>query len=130
MNSNMVGWFEIPVTNMDRAVAFYNKVFNIKISVHILGNITMGLFPFADNAEAKGASGSLVYNKEFYKPSSTEGVLIYFTSQSGDINDELSRIEAAGGKILQAKTQISKDHGYMALFIDTEGNRIALHSNK
>lgn len=129
MKSNMVGWFEIPVTNMNRAVAFYNTVFQIEIAVHDLGNIVMGWFPSGDNPESKGASGSLVYNKEFYKPSK-EGVLVYFTSKLGDINDELSRIEIAGGKILQAKTQISENHGFMALFLDTEGNRVALHSLK
>ncbi len=129
MKSNMVGWFEIPVKDIDRAVAFYNEVFQIKIAVHDLGELVMGWFPFAEDQEAKGASGSLVYHKEFYIPS-TEGTLVYFTSRTGDIKDELSRIEKAGGKILKPKTQISEDHGYMALFLDTEGNRVALHSLK
>ena len=123
----MVGWFEIPVNDMDRAVRFYNDVFQINIAVHPMGDLIMGWFPFAENPEAKGASGSLVYHKELYKPSK-EGTLIYFTSRTGDINDELSRIEKAGGKILKPKTQISPDLGYMALFLDTEGNRVALHS--
>ena len=123
----MVGWFEIPVNDMDLAVKFYNEVFQINIAVHPMGDLIMGWFPFAENPEAKGASGSLVCQKEFYKPS-TEGTLIYFTSRTGDIKDELSRIEKAGGKILKPKTQISPDHGYMALFLDTEGNRVALHS--
>ncbi len=144
----MVGWFEIPVSDMDRAVKFYNEVFQIKIAVHNMGELIMGWFPMAEDPEAKGASGSLVYHKEFYKPSkegalvyftsrkeefykpSKEGVLVYFTSRKGDIKDELSRIEKAGGKILKPKTQISPDHGYMALFLDTEGNRVALHSLK
>ncbi len=123
----MVGWFEIPLNDMDRAVKFYNEVFQINIAVHPMGDLIMGWFPFAENPEAKGASGSLVYQKEFYKPS-TEGTLIYFTSRTGDIKDELSRIEKTGGKILKPKTQISPDHGYMALCLDTEGNRVALHS--
>jgi len=129
MKSNMVGWFEIPVSDMDRAVKFYNKVFQIKIAVHHMGELVMGWFPFPENPEAKGAGGSLVYHKEFYKPSK-EGALVYFTSRSGDISDELSRIEKAGGKILKPKTQISPDHGYMALFLDSEENRVALHSLK
>jgi predicted enzyme related to lactoylglutathione lyase len=127
MKTNMVGWFEIPVSDMNRAVAFYNNVFQIEIAVHPLGDLVMGWFPFAENPEAKGAGGSLVFHKEHYTPSA-EGTLVYFTSQSGDINDELGRIEKAGGKILQPKTQISEDHGYMAIFLDTEGNRVALHS--
>ena len=125
----MVSWFEIPVVNMDRAVAFYNEVFQIQIAVHDMGELVMGWFPFAEDSESKGASGSLVYNKEFYKPSA-EGTLVYFTSRKGDINNEIGRIENAGGTILQAKTQISEDHGYYALFLDTEGNRVALHSKK
>ena len=125
----MVGLFEIPVSDMDRAVQFYNEVFQIKIAVHNMGELIMGWFPMAEDPEAKGASGSLVYHKEFYKPSK-EGVLVYFTSRTGDIKDELSRIEKAGGKILKPKTLISPDHGYMALFLDSEENRVALHSLK
>jgi predicted enzyme related to lactoylglutathione lyase len=68
-----------------------------------------------------------VYHKENYKPS-TEGTLVYFTAHSGDLSNELGRVEEAGGKVIQDKTLISEDVGYMALFLDTEGNRIALHS--
>ncbi|MCO4822303.1 MAG: VOC family protein [Flavobacteriaceae bacterium] len=123
MEQNMIGWFEIPVTNMDRAKAFYETVFNIKIQVQDFGGTLMGWFPFAENKG--GASGSLIKNKA-YQPSDTKGVLIYFSS--ADVAIEMSRVEAAGGKMLQDKTQISPDIGYMALFVDTEGNRLALHS--
>jgi len=68
----------------------------------------------------------LIQYEDAYKPSETHGPLIYFSCK--DLNDELQRVEDAGGKIVQAKTQISEDIGYMALLIDTEGNRIALHS--
>lgn len=86
----------------------------------------MGWFP-ADY-DKPGTSGSLIQNKDWYKPSNTDGVLIYFSS--ADVDNELSRVEKAGGKITQPKTQISPDIGYMALFVDTEGNRIALHSRQ
>lgn len=129
MSSQMVGWFEIPVSDMNRAVKFYNAVFKIDIKVQQFGPTAMGWFPFPEDANAKGAGGSLIHNPDHYKPSD-QGSLIYFTSRSGDINDELGRIEAAGGTVLRTKTQISEDHGYMALFLDTEGNRIALHSLK
>lgn len=121
----MVGWFEIPVLDMGRAKAFYEKVFDIKIHVEQFGDTLMGWFPFPTDPEAKGAGGSLVHNTSFYKPSSN-GTLIYFSSL--EINNELSKVEKAGGKPLQEKTLISEDIGYMAVFIDTEGNRIALHS--
>lgn len=124
----MVGWFEVPVLDMDRAVKFYNEVFQIKITIHNLDNVVMGWFPFEEN-NAPGATGSLVQAPDFYKPS-VDGTLVYFSSKSNNLNDELGRVEKAGGTILQEKKQISEDHGYYGLFLDTEGNRIALHSQK
>jgi predicted enzyme related to lactoylglutathione lyase len=56
------------------------------------------------------------------------GTLVYFTAHSGDLDNELGRVENAGGKVFQPKTLISDDVGYMAVIGDTEGNRIALHS--
>lgn len=123
MKHNMVGWFEIPVTNIERAKTFYDTVFGIEINIQDFGGTLMGWFPFAEGK--LGVSGSLIQNKA-YTPSESKGVLIYFSSE--DINTEINRVEAAGGKIVKAKTQISADIGYMALFIDSEGNRIALHS--
>jgi predicted enzyme related to lactoylglutathione lyase len=125
MEFNMIGWFEIPVNDMDRAKSFYEKVFNTTISVHDLGGVIMGWFPEA--AGKKGASGSLVQH-EMYTPSTTDGPLIYFTSS--DLANELSLVETAGGTIMQPKTEIGGGHGFMALLKDTEGNRIALHSLK
>lgn len=124
MEYNMVGWFEIPVRDMNRAQKFYEAVFQITIEVEQFNETLMGWFPW--NQDKTGASGSLVLHEEWYKPSATDGVLIYFSSK--DVNNELGRIEAAGGKIAQPKTMISEDIGYMGVFIDSEGNRIALHS--
>ncbi len=125
MKTVTVGWFEIPATDMDRAIAFYNKVFEIEINKQNFGGTEMGWFPF--DGEAKGASGTLIKSEGNYKPS-TDGVLVYFSSI--DVNKELAGIEKAGGTILQGKTQISENHGYMAVFLDSEGNRVALHSQK
>jgi len=120
----MVGWFEIPVTDMLRAKEFYEAVLNISISIHEFGALKMGWFP--NDPEKSGATGSLVQN-EMYKPSMTDGSLLYFSCT--DVSTELSRVEAANGEIIQPKTQIGEGHGFMALIKDTEGNRIALHSN-
>ena len=120
----MVGWFEIPVVDMDRAKAFYEAVFEVQIQVHDMGGTVMGWFPWAEGKP--GAAGSLIKNPDWYTPSNTKGVLVYFGS--ADVQIELDRVASAGGRILKAKTQISPDVGYMALFLDTEGNRIALHS--
>jgi hypothetical protein len=74
-----------------------------------------------------GIGGALCDSGGFYKPSSTEGPLIYLNANP-NVQIVLDRIEAAGGKIIVPKTLISDDIGHMAVFIDTEGNRIALHS--
>ncbi len=123
MDTNMVGWFEIPVVDMDRAVAFYNEVFKIEVQVQDFGGTLMGWFPFEEGKP--GAPGSLVKNQA-YEPSDKKGSLVYFNSE--DVNNELNRAEGAGGQVVQPKTQISPDIGYMGIFIDSEGNRIALHS--
>lgn len=125
MEHNMVGWFETPVTNMDRAKGFYEKVFKISIEIHDLGGIIMGWFPGVQGKT--GASGSLVQH-EMYSPSATDGPLIYFTCN--DLSEEINRVESAGGEILKSKTEIGGGHGFMGLIKDTEGNRIALHSLK
>jgi predicted enzyme related to lactoylglutathione lyase len=122
MKHNMVGWFEIPVSNMERAKTFYESVFNLKIQVVDFGGLIMGWFP--DRGEVVGAQGTLI-KQDTYIPSK-EGTLVYFISD--DVQIELDRIIAAGGEIYQPKTQISPEHGYMAAFIDSEGNRVALHS--
>lgn len=124
MKHNMVGWFEIPVTNMDRAKTFYETVFKVDIKIVDFGGMIMGWFP--DRGNVAGAQGTLI-KQETYIPSQ-EGTLVYFISD--DVQNELDRVEAAGGKIYQPKTQISKEHGFMGVFIDTEGNRVALHSVK
>jgi predicted enzyme related to lactoylglutathione lyase len=122
---NVVGWFEIPVKDMDRAIKFYETVFGFKLSRNRLGMMDMAWFPGVEGTI--GSGGSLVHHASMYKPSS-DGVLIYFTAFSGDVAVELARVEPAGGKVLQPKTLITEDIGSMGLFLDTEGNRIALHS--
>jgi len=124
INRNAVGWFEIPVNDMERAIKFYEAVFEYKLERHQMGPLDIAWFP---SAEIPGAAGTLVFHKEFYKPS-PEGVLIYFTCHSGDLANELARVESAGGKVLMTKKLITDDVGYMALCVDSEGNRIALHS--
>ncbi|REG87384.1 VOC family protein [Winogradskyella sediminis] len=119
----MVGWFEIPVNDMERARTFYETVFNVKIKDVEFDGLKMGWFP--DNDGAYGASGALI-KQNSYVPSK-EGTLIYFISK--DVQIELDRVEAAGGKIGLEKTEISENNGFMGMFIDTEGNKIALHSD-
>jgi predicted enzyme related to lactoylglutathione lyase len=127
MENNIVGWFEIPVDDMERAIAFYEKVLNVKLSRNKLGVLDMAWFPWVEGGY--GSGGSLVHHPDHYK-TSQEGVLIYLTSPTGDLKNELSRVNEAGGNVIRGKSIISEEHGFMGLFTDTEGNRIAIHSRK
>lgn len=124
----MISWFEVPVLDMDRAKKFYETVFQVEITINNFGGVLMGWFPPADDITAPGISGSLVKSEANYIPSATHGSVVYFNSQTGDLSNELARVEAAGGSILQTKTLISNEIGYMAFVLDSEGNRIALYN--
>lgn len=124
MTINLVNWFEIPATDINRAKAFYENVFSIEIAIQDFQGTIMGWFPF--DPEKAGISGSLIQH-ESYKPSETHGPLIYFSSD--DIEATLNKVEANGGKVMQAKTEISPEIGHMGVFIDCEGNRISLYTN-
>lgn len=123
MKHNTFAWIEIPVSDMNRAVTFYEKVFQVHLHQVDFGGMLMAWFPPA-GTEAPGATGTLI-KQESYIPSQ-EGPLVYFYSEN--VQNELDRVEAAGGKIYQPKTQISPEYGFMGVFIDSEGNRVALHS--
>lgn len=127
MKNNILGWFEIPVNNMDRAVKFYETVFGFKLQRQKMDALDMAWFPWKEGVS--GAPGSLVHNEEFYTPSDQQGVLIYLTTPSGDLDKDLEKVEKAGGKTIIPKKQISEEYGYMAVILDSEGNRIALHAS-
>ncbi len=119
-----VSWFEIPTSDITRAQAFYETIFGIQMTVLDLPNIKMRMFPKENDS---GIGGSLVHTNGFHKPSATDGPLIYLNANP-DVQHVLDKVVDAGGQILVPRTQISPDFGYMAVIIDTEGNRIALHS--
>jgi uncharacterized protein len=120
-----ISWFEIPSTDLDRATRFYETIFNIELFPMDMAEIKMRMFPLDD--PATGVGGAVVHTEGFYQPSDTHGTLIYLNANP-DVQHVLDRVEAAGGKILVPKTEISPDYGYMGVFVDTEGNRIGLHS--
>lgn len=124
---SLVSWVEIPVTDMNRAKKFYETILDIKLQDANFGNgLVMAFFP----VEQTGTGGALCCMETHYKPSEN-GVTVYLTADP-DINTVLNLVEKASGKIIQFKKQISEsaEHGYMALFIDSEGNKIALYENK
>lgn len=122
---NAISWFEIPAEDLDRAQKFYETIFATELTVLDLDNIKMRLFPLENRMD--GVGGAICKAEGFYKPSSTEGVLIYLNGNP-DVQIILDRVEPAGGRIIVPKTLISPEYGYMGIFIDTEGNRIGLHS--
>ena len=120
---NAVNWFEIPTKDFERAVKFYDTIFGFKTNVQDLNGLKMSFFP----CDKDSVGGALVHH-EWYKPSEN-GVLIYLNANP-DLEKVLSKVEKAGGKVLIKKKMISPEIGYMGVFADTEGNRIALHSMK
>ena len=124
-NVNAVNWFEIPVTDLERAKKFYGKMLDVEmVDMPPMGNGSqMAAFPWEQGAPF--AAGGLM-KSEGYEPSAT-GTVVYFTCD--DLNVELGRVEANGGKVVFPKTSIG-DHGFVAHVMDTEGNRVALHSQK
>ncbi len=122
--TNAISWFEIPVKNYERAKQFYESVTSSKIKDHHMPeqNIKYGMFHY-DN-DNNGVGGGLIEGKD--QVPTTDGPTIYLNGGE-DLSKPLSKVIDAGGKIIMPKTDIG-ENGFMAQFIDTEGNRIALHS--
>lgn len=121
--ANAINWFEIPASNYERAVEFYNKVLDANLQGHTMPNgDKLGFFPFDME---NGAIGGCVIHGEGREPSD-KGSLVYLNG-GDDLAVPLGRVEAAGGKIEMPKTDIG-ENGFIAIFKDTEGNRVAFHS--
>lgn len=121
MEKNWTDWFEIPVADLPRARAFYETIFGFQMPVMNLETLQMAFFP-------QSQVGGALCAGSWYKPAAG-GVVLYLNANP-DLSVVLGKVEQAGGKVLQAKKQISPEHGFMALFTDTEGNRLALHSRE
>lgn len=120
---NAINWFEIPVTDLQRAQNFYETIFKMELVPMDMPGLKMRMFPIDDQS---GTSGALVFAPEFYQPSAT-GTMVYLNCNP-DLQQVLDKVEAAGGMIAMPKTPISPEIGFMAVMLDTEGNRVALHS--
>jgi predicted enzyme related to lactoylglutathione lyase len=121
MSNNPVGWFEIYVQDMDRAKTFYEHVFGLQLARLDQAEPEMWAFPM--QSESYGAPGALVRMPGF--PSGGNSVLVYFSC--ADCALQAARAASAGGTIGKEKFSIGP-YGYIALILDTEGNRIGLHS--
>ena len=122
-NANCLNWFEIPVEDLPRAKQFYEKIFAVQMSEDSIMGMQMAFFP---SIHGNGKVGGALVKSELHK-SNTEGVLVYLNANP-DLSDVLQRIEDEGGIILMYKTKLAPGAGFIAMFLDTEGNRIALHS--
>ncbi len=121
---NVISWVEIPAKDMERAQKFYETIFHLQLIPLNLPNVEMRMFPIEDKM---GIGAALCKADGFYNPSSTDGPLVYLNANP-DVQIILDRIVSAGCEILVPKTMISPEHGHMAVFKDSEGNRIALHA--
>jgi hypothetical protein len=122
-SDNNLNWFEICVTDMPRAKKFYETIFDIKMEEMEMMGMKMAFFP-AEPGNGKATGG--LCKSDMHKPS-MDGTIVYLNANP-DMSNIIDRIENAGGKMLMPKTKISDEIGYMAFFTDTEGNRMALHS--
>lgn len=121
---NAINWFEIPATDFTRAKNFYETILSVEIMEMPFPHGKYGMFP-ADMQNG-GIGGGLVQSEGFGP--SMEGTMVYLNG-GDDLNVPLSKVESVGGKIVMPKTSIGQN-GFMAHFIDTEGNKVALHSMK
>ena len=117
--NNAINWFEIPAIDFERAVKFYNRILNLELRRETLQGRPNGVF----TASAEGVGGAVVQGANYTL--SASGIVIYLDTD-GKLDEVLSRVEAAGGKIILPKTHIGPQ-GDVALLIDTEGNRVGLH---
>jgi uncharacterized protein len=119
---NAINWFEIPATDYKRATAFYGNIFQVTLAHVQMDGFDMGMFPVDPDA---GVGGAIVVG-EGYVPT-THGSVVYLNG-GDDLNGVLTRVEGAGGKVLAEKFSIGENNGYTAYFLDTEGNKVGLHS--
>ncbi len=121
--TNALNWFEIPVSDIAKAKKFYATILEVEFMQMEMMGMQMAIFP----SQAPHSGGALVQSANHHP--STSGSIIYLNANP-DLQLVLDRIESAGGKITMPKTIISEENGYMAFFLDTEGNMVGLHSNK
>ncbi|MEO0311305.1 MAG: hypothetical protein RIQ89_962 [Bacteroidota bacterium] len=121
---NVINWFEIPVTDFTRAKNFYETILGVEIMEMPFPGGKYGMLP-ADMMSG-GVGGGLAQGEGF-EPSN-KGTIVYLNGGE-DLSVSLGKVEQAGGKIVMPKTSIG-ENGFMAHFLDTEGNRVALHSMK
>jgi len=119
--NNLISIVEIPTTEFPRAVKFYQTILDIAIEEVDMDGTQMGVLP------SNGETLNVVLVKgNDYKPT-TDGAVLYLNA-GNDLQPMLDKVSQNGGQVIVPKTEISPEMGYFALFIDTEGNKLGLHS--
>lgn len=121
---NVITWFEVPTTNLDRAVKFYSDILSESLKVEDFMDQQMAFFPMEG---MEGVGGNLMPPSPERKPSA-DGIYVYLDCE-GKLDEVLGRVETAGGKIIKPKFNIGEP-GWIAIIQDSEGNSIGLHSTK
>jgi predicted enzyme related to lactoylglutathione lyase len=126
---NTIFWVEIPVTNFERAKKFYETIFDMQMYPVPMPRGTYAIFPL--DTDANGAGGAIVAGPGYEPSGDTKKGPVIYLDRGKDLSIPLSKVEGAGGKILLQKTKngANGEFGFIAHFIDSEGNRIGLHSN-
>lgn len=124
-NPNAIGWFDIYVEDMERAVAFYEGVFEQKLEKIVDPTGETQMMGFPADMKAYGASGALVKSK--HSQPGIGGTMIYFSVEDCSVQE--SRVVAAKGQIVRSKFSIG-DFGWVTLCVDTEGNMFGLNSSR
>ncbi len=119
---NSLNWFEIPANDLERSKKFYETIFSIQMDPMEMDDSKMAFFPW--EAGSGKATGAVVQSNQ-HKPS-MEGTLVYLNANP-NMEGVLAKVEKAGGKILLPKTSIG-EHGNIAFIMDTEGNKVGIHS--
>lgn len=121
--TNALNWFEIPVLDISRAKKFYESIFEIRMEEMEMPDMKYAMFPYEP---AKGKLSGGLAQSPMHTPGTTGSIL--YLNANPDLQLIVDRIEKAGGQITMPKTSIG-ENGFMAFFIDTEGNSMGLHSN-
>jgi predicted enzyme related to lactoylglutathione lyase len=126
--TNVLTWFEIPVTDLKRAKMFYETILDIEMTVRVDGEDEGAFFPYNPNViQATSGRVTGVLSKSKRNSPSGNGTMVYINA-SPDIQLVIDKVELAGGKVIVPKTVMP--FGSIAVIIDSEGNRIGLHAEK
>lgn len=122
MTTHALGWFELSVSDFDRAKRFYSAIFDYDMPEMMMGPARMGFLP---HDQGQGVGGAIIACEG--RVPSREGTLVYLAG-GADLSVVLDRVAGAGGTVLEPKTPITPEYGFFAFFHDSEGNKVGLHS--